>query len=555
MDRALAGERAVDALRETLAADPRHLDAFIRLRLLLDEQGEHEALAGLLEARLEVEPDLGEQIGLHRAIAELARNFLEDRERAKRHYRAIVSHSPADLRAIAALSDIAWEQGAWGEAADALQTRERASNIPLPRHGVPDRATSSAQHPRRRGRPRAARPISGSPHRRVAHGPSASQLEGRPSSSGSVGEHARGRRGLAARRIGQHDRRTTAEAEVDVAQDPRVALEAPLGSGARRHGVRRSAARSDGPRSRAFTARARPRPPTTRPPLERLAEGPCATRRWRSPSIGEPASRAASSSGSWASTAAGRRGSRPSDRAQPGVARLVLQGSPLKAPLGSGDRPCPQARQRGRGQTHLHRAALERLADLGIAGEWRMALGARAAGQERDVPARKVTHLHRVGRIFAEGFADRRKATSSSTPRPTATSPCRPSSASTRRPATPPRSGSTSAWSPRRCDSARPPAAIPRRIASWPGSPGLVSTPGWPGRGPSTAPRSIWPGWPAPTPSWPACRPPITSAACSGPRPMNSCGRPRCPPACASSSRSSAIAWPSTSASICAPTA
>lgn len=130
MDRALASERAIDAFRATLAADPQHTDAFIRLRLLLDEQGEHEALAQLLEDRLTVETDTAERVALHRAIAELARNFLEDRDRAKYHYRAIVDRAPSDLRAIAALSDIAWEQGAWGEAADALLARARLEREP-----------------------------------------------------------------------------------------------------------------------------------------------------------------------------------------------------------------------------------------------------------------------------------------------------------------------------------------------------------------------------------------------------------------------------------------
>ena len=130
MDRALASERAIDAFRATLAADPQHTDAFVRLRLLLDEQGEHEALAQLLEDRLTVETDSVERVALHRAIAELARNFLEDRDRAKYHYRAIVDRAPSDLRAIAALSDIAWEQGAWGEAADALLARARLERDP-----------------------------------------------------------------------------------------------------------------------------------------------------------------------------------------------------------------------------------------------------------------------------------------------------------------------------------------------------------------------------------------------------------------------------------------
>ncbi|MBE7451400.1 MAG: hypothetical protein HS111_21635 [Kofleriaceae bacterium] len=59
-------------------------------------------------------------------------------------------------------------------------------------------------------------------------------------------------------------------------------------------------------------------------------------------------------------------------------------------------------------------AALERLADLGIADaqQWKLALGGaceRLVKHERD-PQRKVAHRHRVGRIFAEGFADRRRA-------------------------------------------------------------------------------------------------------------------------------------------------
>src|SRR5262249_32724329 len=35
MDKALAGERAVAAFRKALAADPRHKDSFVRLRMLL----------------------------------------------------------------------------------------------------------------------------------------------------------------------------------------------------------------------------------------------------------------------------------------------------------------------------------------------------------------------------------------------------------------------------------------------------------------------------------------------------------------------------------------
>ena len=130
MEQLHAGERAVDAFRATLSIDPRHVDAFLRLRLLYDEQGEHEALAELLERRLEVEDVPGERRFLHRAIAELARNFLEDRERAKVHYRALVEAVPSDVGAVAALSDIAWEQGDWPSAAQTLRRRSELEHDP-----------------------------------------------------------------------------------------------------------------------------------------------------------------------------------------------------------------------------------------------------------------------------------------------------------------------------------------------------------------------------------------------------------------------------------------
>ena len=125
MDRALTGERAVPALRQVLEADPMHVDAFVRLRILFDEQGEHDELVELMSARLEVEEEPLAQARLHRALADLYRNFLDDRERAQQHLQAVLELAPADLGAVSALSDIAWEQGAWAEAAEALMARAR----------------------------------------------------------------------------------------------------------------------------------------------------------------------------------------------------------------------------------------------------------------------------------------------------------------------------------------------------------------------------------------------------------------------------------------------
>ncbi|HEX8108445.1 MAG TPA: hypothetical protein VF516_11995, partial [Kofleriaceae bacterium] len=118
------------AFRRALEADHGHRDAFLRLRILLEEDANHDELAALLAMRLEVETDPAAQIELHRALAELHRNFLSDRDTAKRHYRAILDADPNDLRAHAAVADIAWEQGNWQEAADALMARAKLERVP-----------------------------------------------------------------------------------------------------------------------------------------------------------------------------------------------------------------------------------------------------------------------------------------------------------------------------------------------------------------------------------------------------------------------------------------
>ena len=130
MDKALVGDKAAISFRRALDADPKLTDAFLRLRILLEEDGNHEDLATLLATRLEVEVDPGAQIELHRALADLHRNFLSDRDTAKDHYRAILDTDANDLRAHAAIADIAWEQGSWQEAADALMARARLERAP-----------------------------------------------------------------------------------------------------------------------------------------------------------------------------------------------------------------------------------------------------------------------------------------------------------------------------------------------------------------------------------------------------------------------------------------
>ncbi|NVB78829.1 MAG: tetratricopeptide repeat protein, partial [Kofleriaceae bacterium] len=130
MDKALVGDQAMAAFRRALEANPSHRDSFMRMRILLEEDANHDELAILLANRLEHEPPSREKIEIHRALAELSRNFLGDREGAKKNYREILASDPNDLRAHAAIADIAWEQGLWQEAADALVWRARLERDP-----------------------------------------------------------------------------------------------------------------------------------------------------------------------------------------------------------------------------------------------------------------------------------------------------------------------------------------------------------------------------------------------------------------------------------------
>jgi tetratricopeptide (TPR) repeat protein len=130
MDKALMGEQAMAAFKRCLDADPGHKDAFLRMRILIEEDANHDDLATLLAHRLDVETDPKLRIEMHRALAELHRNFLSDRDTAKQHYRMILESDPNDLRAHAAVADISWEQGNWQEAADSLMSRARLEREP-----------------------------------------------------------------------------------------------------------------------------------------------------------------------------------------------------------------------------------------------------------------------------------------------------------------------------------------------------------------------------------------------------------------------------------------
>jgi tetratricopeptide (TPR) repeat protein len=125
MDRALDGERAIGVLRRLVDLVPTHTDGFLRLKLLYEETGQDEELVELYHQRLAVEQNSPMRVALHQGLAALYRNFFDDREGARRHLRSALALDPDNLRAVSDLSDIAWELGDWGEAAEALIARAR----------------------------------------------------------------------------------------------------------------------------------------------------------------------------------------------------------------------------------------------------------------------------------------------------------------------------------------------------------------------------------------------------------------------------------------------
>lgn len=130
MDKANARELAIAALRRACDSDPLHGDAFLRLRILLDDASHRDELAKLLRRRLEIDAEPAAQTELHRALAEhyFTVEDTPDRKTALRHYRAVLAIDPRDVRAHAAIADIASSQLDWEAAVDAILAR-----VPLER--------------------------------------------------------------------------------------------------------------------------------------------------------------------------------------------------------------------------------------------------------------------------------------------------------------------------------------------------------------------------------------------------------------------------------------
>lgn len=123
-------QRAIEALERVISLEPGHRDAFVRLHGLYTEAERYDELARLMERRLEVETEPGEQVRLHRALADLLNTALDDSDGARHHLRSILQFIPNEPGAIEMLSEIAWAEKAWEEAAETLIVRARMTSAP-----------------------------------------------------------------------------------------------------------------------------------------------------------------------------------------------------------------------------------------------------------------------------------------------------------------------------------------------------------------------------------------------------------------------------------------
>lgn len=130
MDKVDDAPSATAALRGVLAADPAHRDAFIRLRKLYTDFQSWDELARLLSRRLLIEADDTACCELHQALADVYHEHLSDSNKALVHLHEVLELRANDMRAVVDIAEIAWELGAWPDAAEALMQRARLERDP-----------------------------------------------------------------------------------------------------------------------------------------------------------------------------------------------------------------------------------------------------------------------------------------------------------------------------------------------------------------------------------------------------------------------------------------
>jgi lipopolysaccharide biosynthesis regulator YciM len=127
-----APARAVALFREALEIEPANEAAFAGLRALLEAGAEGAALAEALAARILVARNPFEITALRLARAELLAGPLSDRAGAKAELETILHKEPQHARALARLSDLEFEDGAFAAAGELYLRRalvERAPDV------------------------------------------------------------------------------------------------------------------------------------------------------------------------------------------------------------------------------------------------------------------------------------------------------------------------------------------------------------------------------------------------------------------------------------------
>jgi tetratricopeptide (TPR) repeat protein len=117
--------RALGDLRQSLSVDARRRETFTRLERVLVTLDDPGALSRLYAERLQVETDGARLIDLHLKQAQLYRDRLGDRDRARSELRSVLSQDAAHNVALQMLGDLHYEDQQWAEAADALIRRAR----------------------------------------------------------------------------------------------------------------------------------------------------------------------------------------------------------------------------------------------------------------------------------------------------------------------------------------------------------------------------------------------------------------------------------------------
>jgi tetratricopeptide (TPR) repeat protein len=124
--------RALGLFRQALDIDPSSEPAFAGLRALLKENAAHDVLADALAARVAVARNPFEITALRLARAELLAGNANDRRAAKIELDTILQKEPQHPRALARLSDLEYDDGAFGPAGELYLRRaivERAPDV------------------------------------------------------------------------------------------------------------------------------------------------------------------------------------------------------------------------------------------------------------------------------------------------------------------------------------------------------------------------------------------------------------------------------------------